>query len=71
MSQKQRNGVLAAVTGFPSITVPAGFAKSEHAPVGVPVGLEMLGRPYSENMLVDCAYAYEKINPVRRPPVLE
>jgi len=71
MSQKQRNGVLAAVTGFPSITVPAGYAESEHAPVGVPVGLEMLGRPYSENLLVDCAYAYEQIHPVRRPPVLK
>ncbi len=71
MSQKQRNGVLAAVTGFPSITVPAGYAESEHAPVGVPVGLEMLGRPYSENLLVDCAYAYEQINLVRRPPVLK
>ena len=71
MSQKQRNGVLAAVTGFPSITVPAGYAESEHAPVGVPVGLEMLGRPYSENLLVDCAYAYEQINLVRQPPVLK
>ena len=71
MSQKQRNGVLAAVTGFPSITVPAGFAESEHAPVGVPVGLEMLGRPYNENLLIDCAYAYEQIHPVRRPPVLK
>jgi len=36
-SQKERNGVLCSATGFPSIAVPAGFAPSPDAPLGVPV----------------------------------
>ena len=37
-SQSGRNGILAALTGFPVITVPAGFSpSSEDAPTGVPI----------------------------------
>ncbi len=45
-SQVERNGALGSITGFPSIVVPAGFsAPTATAPIGVPVGLELLGRP--------------------------
>ncbi len=69
-SQQQRNGVLCSVTGFPSIAVPAGFSTpSEEAPIGVPVGMEIIGRPWSEPVLIEIAYAFEQISHLRRPPV--
>ncbi len=68
-SQNERNGVLGSVTGFPAICIPAGFsAVTETAPRGVPVGMEMLGRPFSEGILIEIAYAYEQLTNVRREP---
>jgi amidase len=52
----------AAVAGYPSITVPAGFA------FGQPVGLSFIGRAWSEALLVKFAYAYEQATRHRRPP---
>lgn len=70
-SQKQRNGVLCSVTGFPSIVVPAGFAPAgETAPLGVPVGMEIIGEPWSEKRLLIIAAAYEKAAQMRKAPVL-
>ena len=69
--QVERNGVLASVIGFPAITVPGGYAVTdEHAPAGVPVGVEFLGRPYAEPTLIEIAYAFERASPRRRVPVL-
>lgn len=68
-SQNGRNGVLCSSTGFPSIAVPAGFAPSPEAPIGVPVGLEIIGRPFSEPVLIEIAYAFEQATHDRRPPV--
>ena len=62
------NGVLCSVTGFPSIVVPAGFVPSEDAPIGVPVGMEIIGRPFSEPVLIQLAYAFEQASKLRRPP---
>ena len=48
-NQADRNGILAAITGFPAITVPAGFsAPTSDAPIGVPIGIDFLGRPWSD-----------------------
>lgn len=67
--QLQRNGVLASVTGFPAICVPAGFSRPEpEAPLGVPVGVEFLGTPCQENRLLEIAYAYEQLSLERRAP---
>lgn len=52
----------AAVAGYPSITVPAGFA------FGLPVGLSFIGRPWSEPQLISFAYAYEQATKHRKPP---
>ena len=68
-SQKQRNGVLCSVTGFPSIAVPAGFASDENAPIGVPVGLEIIGRPFSEATLIEIAYSFEQLSKLRKAPL--
>lgn len=67
--QVDRNGIMAAVTGFPSVTVPAGFtAPKPTAPRGVPVGLEIFGRPWSEQKLIRYAYDFEQATHHRRPP---
>ena len=50
--QLERNGVLSNGTGFPAMTLPAGFsAPTATAPLGVPIGLELLGREWSEGTL--------------------
>lgn len=68
-SQIDRNGILAAVTGFPAITVPGGFSRpTETAPLGLPVGLEFFGRPWSERLLIRIAHIYEQATRHRRAP---
>ena len=67
--QRERNGVLSNSTGFPAITFPGGFsAPSSSAPVGVPIGIELLGPEWSEPTLIRLAYAFEQATRVRRPP---
>ena len=53
----------AAVSGYPSITVPAGFVSD------LPIGLTFIGRPFSEKQLIEIAYAYEQATTARRAPV--
>jgi amidase len=52
----------AAVAGYPSITVPAGFVD------GLPVGMSFIGRAWSEPRLIALAYAYEQATKQRRAP---
>ncbi len=61
--QNGTNCFLSAESGLPAITVPAGFTAD-----GVPVGVEMLGRAWSEGELIKLAYAYEQATHHRRPP---
>jgi hypothetical protein len=57
------NCQLSASTGFPAISVPAGFTAD-----GLPVGLELLGRGFDDAKLVSYAYAYEQATHHRRAP---
>lgn len=69
LNQAERNGILASLTGFPAITVPAGFSTpSASAPIGVPVGIEFLGQPFSEPQLLRIAYSFEQATHARKPP---
>ena len=69
-SQLQRNGALAAITGFPSICLPAGFsAPTVKAPIGVPIGFELFGLPGSESRLIEISRRYEKQHPKRKFPI--
>jgi Asp-tRNA(Asn)/Glu-tRNA(Gln) amidotransferase A subunit family amidase len=69
-SQSGRNGILAALTGSPVVTVPVGFSDAtEEAPIGVPIGMEVLGRPWSEELLLRIGYGMEMLGKVRRAPV--
>lgn len=68
--QAERNGVIGSVTGFPSCVVPAGFTKpTDTAPIGVPVGLEILCREWDEGRLIEIAYAFEQATHFRKAPV--
>jgi amidase len=69
-TQVDRNGVLGSVSGFPSIVLPAGFsAPTATAPIGVPVGVELLGRPFAEPTLIKLGYSFEQATHLRKQPV--
>ncbi len=55
---------LSPFSGFPAITVPAGFT-----PDGLPVGLEFLGRAYDESTLLRLAFSFEQGTLNRRSPL--
>ena len=57
------NCQLSATTGLPAMSIPAGFTND-----GLPVGLELLGGPFTEPTLLRIAYAYERAVQPRRAP---
>lgn len=54
------------IAGIPAISVPAGFAG------GLPVGLQIAGKPLAEETILRVAYAYEQATDWhnKRPPLL-
>jgi Asp-tRNA(Asn)/Glu-tRNA(Gln) amidotransferase A subunit family amidase len=54
---------LSAATGFPALSMPAGFTAD-----GLPVGVEILGRAFEDAKLVSYAYDYEQSTHHRRAP---
>jgi aspartyl-tRNA(Asn)/glutamyl-tRNA(Gln) amidotransferase subunit A len=54
------------LAGVPGLSINCGFTSD-----GLPVGLQMVGRPYDESTLFRAAYAYEQATDwhTRRPPV--
>ena len=53
---------IAAVAGYPNITVPAGFINE------LPIGVSFFGRAYSEPTLLKIAYSFEQATQARRKP---
>lgn len=53
---------LAAVSGYPNISVPAGFEKE------LPLGISFFGRAWSEGTLLKLAYSFEQASKARRQP---
>ncbi len=53
---------LAAISGYPSITVPMGFVDA------LPVGISFFGRAWSEPVLIEIAYGFEQGTKARRVP---
>jgi amidase len=52
----------AAMAGYPLVTLPAGYS------YGLPVGLTLMGRAWSEPTLIGLAYAFEQATQIRRTP---
>lgn len=53
---------VAAVAGYPLVTVPMGAA------YGLPIGLTLMGTAFSEASLLSLAYAFEQATKMRRVP---
>lgn len=53
---------VANLTGFPALTVPAGFDRN-----GLPVGVHLMGRPYEEALLLRLGRVIEREVEVRTP----
>lgn len=53
---------MAAVAGYPNITVPAGFAKE------LPIGISFFGKAFTESTLIKFAYSFEQATKARRQP---
>ncbi|KIW48466.1 uncharacterized protein PV06_01047 [Exophiala oligosperma] len=69
-SQSGRNGILAALTGSPVVTIPIGFSPAtDSAPVGIPIGMELLGLPFAEGTLLKLAKSIDDRLHARKVPV--
>jgi amidase len=53
---------LAAIAGYPAISVPMGFVEN------LPVGITFFGRAWSEPVLIEIAYSYEQATKHRKVP---
>ena len=53
------------IAGIPAISIPAGFTDN------LPIGMQIMGRPFSEEILLRIAFAYEQATDwhKRRPPL--
>ena len=69
-SQHGRNGILAAVTGSPVVAIPAGFSSPDDED-GVPIGMEILGQPWTEAKLLQIAYQMERYVQRRTPKIAQ
>jgi aspartyl-tRNA(Asn)/glutamyl-tRNA(Gln) amidotransferase subunit A len=47
--------ISANLAGVPAISLPCGFSQA-----GLPIGLQLIGRPFEEETLLRAAYAYEQ-----------
>ncbi|PON93727.1 Amidase [Trema orientale] len=56
--------VVANLLGLPAITVPVGYDKQ-----GLPIGLQLIGRPWAEASLLRLASAVEELCPLKKKPV--
>ncbi len=57
------------LAGIPGISLPCGFTQNPK----LPIGLQFLGKPFGEQMLLNIAHAYEQSTPFHkeRPPALK
>lgn len=57
------NSSLSSNSGLPALSMPADFTEDD-----VPVGMELLGQPYQEAVLLQLAYAWEQLAKPRQAP---
>ncbi|MGE3539316.1 MAG: amidase [Candidatus Tectimicrobiota bacterium] len=55
-------------TGLPAMSIPCGFTTA-----GLPIGLQLIGRPFDESLLFQVAHGYEAVSPsrARRPALVQ
>ena len=53
--------ISASLAGIPAISIPCGFTKA-----GLPIGMQLLGRPFEEETLLRAARAYELVTDWRK-----
>jgi aspartyl-tRNA(Asn)/glutamyl-tRNA(Gln) amidotransferase subunit A len=66
------------IAGIPAISIPAGFAEDPSPSLrsgsgqGLPIGMQIIGKPFSEEILLRIAFAYEQATDwhKRKPPLL-
>jgi aspartyl-tRNA(Asn)/glutamyl-tRNA(Gln) amidotransferase subunit A len=60
-----RQTALFNMTGLPAVNVPSGFTAA-----GLPTSLQLIARPFEEELLLGAAHAYEQVNRwyTRKPP---
>jgi aspartyl-tRNA(Asn)/glutamyl-tRNA(Gln) amidotransferase subunit A len=53
------------IAGIPAISIPAGFAG------GLPIGMQIMGKPFNEETILRIAFAYEQATEwhKRKPPL--
>jgi Asp-tRNA(Asn)/Glu-tRNA(Gln) amidotransferase A subunit family amidase len=51
------------LTGFPGVSVPLGVS-----PEGLPIGVQVIGRPYQEDLLLAVAERSERVRGPWQPP---
>ncbi len=58
--------ISASLAGIPAMSLPCGFTQT-----GLPIGLQLMGRPFEESTILRAAYAYEQSTQWRkkRPPI--
>lgn len=54
----------ANLTGIPSLSIPTGFST-----YGLPIGMQLMGRPFQEGTLLSLATAYEEAYDENRQPI--
>ncbi len=61
--------ISANLSGICGISVPCGFTQSPK----LPIGLQLLGKPFGEETILRVAHAYEQSTPwhTARPPLME
>lgn len=47
---------LASAAGLPAVSIPCGFSKA-----GLPIGLQLVGKPFAEAILLRLAHAYQSV----------
>jgi aspartyl-tRNA(Asn)/glutamyl-tRNA(Gln) amidotransferase subunit A len=54
------------LAGLPGISIPCGFTKA-----GLPIGLQLIGKPFDEATVLKVAHAYEQATDwhLRKPPL--
>ncbi len=57
---------LCNLTGYPAVSIPCGFTSN-----GLPIGMQIIGKPFDEAMVLRVAHAFEQSTPhhTKRPPV--